>query len=41
MLGGYETQADYYPQWHQPYNFVTQLPYGKLSFENFGFKNFV
>ncbi|XP_051169264.1 heart- and neural crest derivatives-expressed protein 1-like [Leptopilina boulardi] len=28
MLGGYESQADYYPQWHQPYNYVTQLPYG-------------
>lgn len=31
MLGGYEAQADYYPQWHQPYNYVTQLPYGPLS----------
>ncbi|XP_014204853.1 musculin-like [Copidosoma floridanum] len=30
MLGGsYETQAEYYPQWHQPYNYVTQLPYGQ------------
>lgn len=29
MLGGYEAQADYYPQWHQPYNYVTQLPYGE------------
>ncbi|XP_058794612.1 heart- and neural crest derivatives-expressed protein 1-like [Phymastichus coffea] len=28
MIGGYEAQADYYPQWHQPYNYVTQLPYG-------------
>ncbi|XP_076647405.1 heart- and neural crest derivatives-expressed protein [Halictus rubicundus] len=31
MLGGYETQPDYYPQWHQPYNYVTQLPYGPLT----------
>ncbi|KZC14351.1 PREDICTED: heart- and neural crest derivatives-expressed protein 2-like [Dufourea novaeangliae] len=31
MLGGYETQPDYYPQWHQPYNYVTQLPYGPLN----------
>lgn len=30
MLGGYEAQPEYYPQWHQPYNYVTQLPYGKL-----------
>lgn len=30
MLGGYEAQPDYYPQWHQPYNYVTQLPYGKF-----------
>lgn len=29
MLGGYEAQTEYYPQWHQPYNYVTQLPYGK------------
>lgn len=29
MLGGYEAQAEYYPQWHQPYNYVTQLPYGE------------
>ncbi|KAJ8676411.1 hypothetical protein QAD02_012198 [Eretmocerus hayati] len=28
MIGGYEAQADYYPQWHQPYNYSTQLPYG-------------
>ncbi|XP_066588938.1 heart- and neural crest derivatives-expressed protein 2-like [Prorops nasuta] len=28
MIGGYETQEDYYPQWHQPCNYVTQLPYG-------------
>ncbi|XP_017875880.1 heart- and neural crest derivatives-expressed protein 1-like [Ceratina calcarata] len=28
MLGGYEAQPDYYPQWHQPYNYITQLPYG-------------
>ncbi|XP_034952091.1 uncharacterized protein Hand [Chelonus insularis] len=31
MLGGYEAQADYYPQWHQPYDYVTQLPYGTLG----------
>ncbi|XP_032680849.1 heart- and neural crest derivatives-expressed protein 2-like [Odontomachus brunneus] len=31
MLGGYEAQAEYYPQWHQPYNYVTQLPYGSLG----------
>ncbi|XP_076748993.1 heart- and neural crest derivatives-expressed protein [Xylocopa sonorina] len=31
MLGGYEAQPDYYPQWHQPYNYVTQLPYGPLN----------
>ncbi|EFN67759.1 Heart- and neural crest derivatives-expressed protein 2 [Camponotus floridanus] len=31
MLGGYEAQTEYYPQWHQPYNYVTQLPYGPLS----------
>ncbi|XP_014475280.1 PREDICTED: heart- and neural crest derivatives-expressed protein 2-like [Dinoponera quadriceps] len=31
MLGGYEAQAEYYPQWHQPYNYVTQLPYGPLG----------
>ncbi|XP_076636077.1 heart- and neural crest derivatives-expressed protein [Colletes latitarsis] len=30
MLGGYEAQPDYYPQWHQPCNYVTQLPYGPL-----------
>jgi len=29
MLGGYEAQTEYYPQWHQPYNYVTQLPYGE------------
>ncbi|XP_011699985.1 PREDICTED: heart- and neural crest derivatives-expressed protein 2 [Wasmannia auropunctata] len=31
MLGGYEAQTEYYPQWHQPYNYVTQLPYGPLG----------
>ncbi|PBC32273.1 Heart- and neural crest derivatives-expressed protein [Apis cerana cerana] len=31
MLGSYEAQPDYYPQWHQPYNYVTQLPYGPLN----------
>ncbi|XP_011883112.1 PREDICTED: heart- and neural crest derivatives-expressed protein 2 [Vollenhovia emeryi] len=31
MLGGYEAQPEYYPQWHQPYNYVTQLPYGSLG----------
>ncbi|XP_012224132.1 heart- and neural crest derivatives-expressed protein 2 [Linepithema humile] len=31
MLGGYEAQTDYYPQWHQPYNYVTQLPYDSQS----------
>jgi len=31
MLGGYEAQAEYYPQWHQPYNYVTQLPYGECT----------
>ncbi|XP_076664416.1 heart- and neural crest derivatives-expressed protein isoform X2 [Andrena cerasifolii] len=31
MLGGYEAQPEYYPQWHQPYNYVTQLPYGPLN----------
>lgn len=30
MLGSYEAQTDYYPQWHQPYDYVTQLPYGEL-----------
>ncbi|XP_020300802.1 heart- and neural crest derivatives-expressed protein 1 [Pseudomyrmex gracilis] len=28
MFGGYEAQTECYPQWHQPYNYVTQLPYG-------------
>ena len=37
MIGGYEAQADYYPQWHQPYNYVTQLPYGQLTFYLFYF----
>ncbi|XP_046625495.1 heart- and neural crest derivatives-expressed protein 1-like [Neodiprion virginianus] len=31
MLGGYEAQAEYYPQWHQPYNYMTQLPYGPVG----------
>jgi len=31
MLGGYEAQTEYYPQWHQPYNYVTQLPYGECT----------
>ncbi|KAG5321580.1 HAND2 protein, partial [Acromyrmex charruanus] len=31
MLSGYEAQTEYYPQWHQPYNYVTQLPYGPLG----------
>ncbi|XP_043269846.1 uncharacterized protein Hand [Venturia canescens] len=31
MIGGYESQTDYYPQWHQPYNYVTQLPYGTIG----------
>ncbi|XP_011298850.1 uncharacterized protein [Fopius arisanus] len=31
MLGGYEAQADYYPQWHQPYDYITQLPYGHIN----------
>ncbi|XP_015127070.1 uncharacterized protein LOC107048425 [Diachasma alloeum] len=31
MLGGYEAQADYYPQWHQPYDYITQLPYGPIN----------
>ncbi|KAK0183340.1 hypothetical protein PV327_001391 [Microctonus hyperodae] len=31
MLGSYEAQTDYYPQWHQPYDYVTQLPYGSLG----------
>lgn len=35
MIGGYEAQADYYPQWHQPYNFVTQLPFGETKFRVF------
>ncbi|XP_015600641.1 heart- and neural crest derivatives-expressed protein 1 [Cephus cinctus] len=36
MLGGYEAQADYYPQWHQPYNYVTQLPYGPMGMDTDG-----
>ncbi|XP_015189662.1 PREDICTED: heart- and neural crest derivatives-expressed protein 1-like [Polistes dominula] len=31
MLGGFDAQSEYYPQWHQPCNYVTQLPYGPLS----------
>ncbi|KAK1117041.1 hypothetical protein K0M31_017088 [Melipona bicolor] len=32
MLGGYEAQSDYYPQWHQPLQLChTQLPYGPLN----------
>ncbi|KAK2576555.1 hypothetical protein KPH14_005228 [Odynerus spinipes] len=31
MLGGFDAQTDYYPQWHQPCNYVTQLPYGPLG----------
>ncbi|XP_012287277.1 heart- and neural crest derivatives-expressed protein 1 [Orussus abietinus] len=29
MLSGYESQADYYPQWHQPYGYAAQLPYAE------------
>ncbi|XP_076660120.1 uncharacterized protein LOC143363407 [Halictus rubicundus] len=35
MLGGYETQPDYYPQWDQPDNYVTQQPYGELNGNHF------
>ncbi|KAI4487012.1 hypothetical protein M0802_012112 [Mischocyttarus mexicanus] len=31
MLGGFDAQSEYYPQWHQPCNYVTQLPYGPLG----------
>ncbi|KAG8035408.1 hypothetical protein G9C98_006854 [Cotesia typhae] len=31
MLGEYESHADYYPQWHQPYHYASQRPYDSVG----------
>ncbi|XP_008548298.1 heart- and neural crest derivatives-expressed protein 2 [Microplitis demolitor] len=31
MLGEYEAHTDYYPQWHQPYHYVSQRPYDSMG----------
>ncbi|KAH0558247.1 heart- and neural crest derivatives-expressed protein 2-like [Cotesia glomerata] len=31
MLGEYESHADYYPQWHQPYHYSSQRPYDSVG----------
>ncbi|CAD6231550.1 GSCOCG00001465001-RA-CDS [Cotesia congregata] len=31
MLGEYESHADYYSQWHQPYHYSSQRPYGNYN----------